>query len=165
VRHSLSGEAKGPSILSLRRNLECQLPFKSGYLRLTNDVDIVVRLDRGNVRAAFEALQAAGYGPSVPVTAEQFGDPETRERLIREKGMQVLGFWSDVHPDTPVDLFVAEPFDFDAERAAAFEGELAPGLTVPFVRLATLIRMKEEVGRPRDLDDAQHLRWILESGA
>ena len=30
------------------------------------------------------------------------------------------------------------------------------------VSIPTLIRMKEAVGRPRDLDDIQHLRWILE---
>jgi len=29
----------------------------------------------------------------------------------------------------------------------------------------TLIRMKEAAGRPRDLDDIQHLRWIAEDSA
>lgn len=42
------------------------------------------------------------------------------------------------------------------------QGELAPGLTVRFVSLGTLIAMKQEAKRPRDLDDIEHLRWILE---
>jgi hypothetical protein len=57
---------------------------------------------------------------------------------------------------------VTEPFDFESEYIEAYSGELAPGLKVSFVRLETLIRMKVEAGRPLDLDDAQHLRWILE---
>ena len=34
--------------------------------------------------------------------------------------------------------------------------------SVPFVSLLTLIAMKVEANRPRDLDDIQHMRWILE---
>jgi hypothetical protein len=54
------------------------------------------------------------------------------------------------------------PFDFAREYAAAFVDDVRPGLSVRFVALETLIRMKEEAGRPRDQDDVQHLRWILE---
>jgi hypothetical protein len=99
----------------------------------------------------------------VPVTAEQFADADVRSRWIREKGMRVLNFFSDRHRETNVDVFVAEPFDFAREYANALRGEIAPGVSVPFVRLPTLIAMKEEANRPRDLDDIQHLRWILEN--
>ena len=57
---------------------------------------------------------------------------------------------------------MAEPFDFESEYANAMQGELAPGVSVPFVSLPTLIAMKEEANRPRDRDDIQHLRWIHE---
>lgn len=39
---------------------------------------------------------------------------------------------------------------------------LAPGVRMRFLRLRALIAMKEATGRPRDTDDAMHLRWILE---
>jgi hypothetical protein len=133
-----------------------------GHLRLTNDLDLVIRLDPSNVRETFAALAALGYRPTVPVRAEQFADPVQREAWIRDKGMQVLSFWSEEHKDTAVDLFVTQPFDFDEEHASAFTSELAPGLVVQFVRLEALIRMKEIAGRPRDRDDAEHLRSILE---
>jgi len=76
--------------------------------------------------------------------------------------MQVLNFFSDQHPESSVDIFVYEPFDFQQEFTAAMVGELLPGLSVRFVSIPTLIRMKQVAGRPRDLDDIQHLRWILE---
>lgn len=133
-----------------------------GYLRLTVDIDLVIALDAGNVVAAFNALSQIGYRPSVPITAEQFADPEQRQRWIEDKGMKVLNFFSDRHRETPLDVFVYEPFDFQNEFDAAMTGELRPGLLVRFVSIPTLIHMKEAAGRLKDQDDIQHLRWMLE---
>jgi hypothetical protein len=133
-----------------------------GYLRMTNDLDIVIHLESDNLRRGWSVLEGLGYHPTIPVTLEEFADRATRERWIREKGMQVLQLWSDQHRETPIDLFVTEPFDFETEYSHAYWGELSPGLAIPFVRLETLIRMKDDVGRPGDLEDVQHLRWILE---
>ena len=55
--------------------------------------------------------------PRVPVTADAFAVPRRRAQLIADKGMMVLGFHSERHRDTPVDLFATEPFDFNAEYA------------------------------------------------
>lgn len=133
-----------------------------GYLRFTADIDLVIALDADNIRSAFAALAAAGYRPSVPISAEQFADTAQRQRWVAEKGMQVLNFFADRFPETSVDVFVYEPFDFQHEFDAAMAGELRPGLPVRFVSIPALIRMKEAAGRPRDQDDIQHLRWILE---
>jgi hypothetical protein len=133
-----------------------------GYVRLTYDVDLVIQLKADNIRTAFEALAGLGYRPTVPVNAEQFADEAQRARWIRDKGMQVLNFASDRHRPVTVDVFVSEPFDFDNEYEAAMQGELAPGLTVRFVSISTLIAMKQLANRPRDLDDIEHLRMIME---
>ena len=133
-----------------------------GYSRFTADIDLVIALDAGNIAAAFAALGAAGYQPSLPITAEQFANTRLRKHWIDEKGMRVLNFFSDQHPETSVDIFVYEPFDFEAEFEAAMQGELLPNLPVRFVCIPTLIDMKRQAGRARDLDDIQHLQWILD---
>ena len=133
-----------------------------GYLRFTHDVDLVIQLRPDNIIPAFKALASLGYQPRVPVTAEQFADEAQRRRWIAEKGMTVLNFHSDRHRETPLDLFVTEPFDFDGEYDAAAKQELAPGLLVRFVSIPTLIAMKAVANTPIDGDDIQHLRWILE---
>jgi len=129
-----------------------------GYLRYTADVDMVIQLDPANIREAFAALAEVGYRPSVPVTGQQFGDRLLRDQWIADKGMVVLNFWSDRYRDTPVDVFVAEPFDFDAEYSKGLLQELAPGLALRFPRLDTLIQMKLSAGRPKDLIDVEFLR-------
>lgn len=133
-----------------------------GYIRLTHDVDLVIQLQHDNVRHTFDVLAALGYRPMVPVTAEGFADPEQRQRWITDKGMTVLNLQSDLHRETPIDIFVTEPFDFDTEYQAARQQLLGKDLWVRFVSITTLIAMKQVANRPRDLDDIQHLRWLVE---
>jgi hypothetical protein len=84
-----------------------------GYGRNTEHVDLVIRLEPTAISNAFAALQKLGYQPRVPITATQFADADLRAEWIRDKGMRVLTFHSDLHRETPVDLFISEPFDFE----------------------------------------------------
>ncbi len=130
-----------------------------GYLRFTRDVDVVLQLSRNNILSAFDALQRIGYRPLVPVTATEFADEAKRDDWIRNKGMTVLNFWSDRHRETPLDMFVTEPFDFDEEYAHALAKPLG-GVTVRFVSIPTLIRMKQLAGRAQDKIDIEFLQKI-----
>lgn len=133
-----------------------------GYLRFTRDVDLVLQLARANVISAFGALELVGYRPLVPITAAQFADSAQREQWIRDKGMTVLNFWSDRHRETPIDVFVTEPFDFDEEYARALVKPLG-SVSVRFVSIPTLVRMKEAAGRPQDRIDIEYLRKLFDA--
>ena len=131
-----------------------------GYLRFTKDVDVVLQLVADNIERTFAALGSLGYKPSVPITAAQFADAKQRESWIRDKGMQVLQFWSDGHRETPIDVFASEPFDFEEEYGRALVKPLG-SIAVRFVSIPTLIQMKERAGRPQDKVDVEHLRMRL----
>jgi hypothetical protein len=131
-----------------------------GYGRLTMDLDLVIELSPANIRAAFDALTPLGYRPRQPVTGAQFADPAMRKLWIETKNMKVLNLQSDQHPETTIDIFVIEPFDFEEEYSRALPFSLVPGTPMRVVCLDTLVRMKEAVGRPRDLDDAWHLKML-----
>jgi hypothetical protein len=130
-----------------------------GYLRVTSDVDIVIKLAPGDISKAFQAVAEIGYHPSVPVTAEDFSNPEIREAWRTQKNMIVLKMWSERHPETPLDIFIYEPFDFDEE----YRNALRPGdstLAAPFATIPALIAMKEGTDRPHDRIDIEKLREI-----
>jgi hypothetical protein len=133
-----------------------------GVLRFTKDLDLVIQLIPENISRAFSALEGLGYRPSVPVTATQFADAEQRREWLEQKGMQVLQFWSDSHRETPVDVFVDEPFSFDEEYERALLKPLYGTVAVRFVSLPTLIKMKREVGRPEDLNDIEQLSKLTD---
>lgn len=131
-----------------------------GYQRMTADLDLVIQLNASNVLQAIHALASLGYKPTIPVKAEQFADEAMRKSWIETKNMKVFGMISSRYPETTVDIFVKEPFDFSSEFDVAVEAELSPDVHIRIVTIPTLIKMKAEAGRSRDLDDIEHLRLI-----
>ena len=128
-----------------------------GYVRFTQDLDLVIALDSDNVRRAMDALGRLGYRPKVPVKASDFADPALRESWIREKQMLVFQLVSDLHPSVSVDVFVQEPFPFSDEWERALKHEIAPNLMVPVVSLETLLGLKRAANRPNDQQDIRIL--------
>lgn len=131
-----------------------------GYTRATHDIDLVVQLNHANANKALSALGALGYLPLAPVALEDFANDTIRNTWITQKGLSVFGLVSNQHPQAPVDIFVTEPFLFDQEYDSALVDELSPGLEVRFVSLATLLNMKKQVARPKDLDDIENLSLL-----
>jgi hypothetical protein len=135
-----------------------------GYLRTTLDLDLVLHLDRENLRRALQAFSDLGFQPQAPVPLGAFADPPTREAWVREKNMTVFSLWHPEHPGFAVDLFVQEPFDFEAVYGRALRVPL-PGTEATVVSRNDLIEMKRSAGRPRDLDDVSALTGLGEDGA
>ena len=133
-----------------------------GYVRYTADVDIVLDLKSENTLRALKALGAIGYRPLLPVDAAGFADAELRKMWHEEKGMLVFQMFDENRPETRLDLFVTEPFDFDPEFAAAKWEEVA-SVKAPVLQVATLIAMKKQVGRTRDLLDIEELSKLVQS--
>lgn len=131
-----------------------------GYERLTVDLDLVVGLQPENIIRALRTLQAVGYHPAIPVTPEEFADSSTRETWRREKQMLVLKLWSDLHRRTPLDIFVYEPFDFEREYARARWEKISPTVKAPIVSYETLLAMKKEAAREKDLLDIAALQKL-----
>ena len=134
-----------------------------GYLRTTADLDLIIQLDRDNVLRAIRTLQDHQYRPRAPVSAEDFAEVTIREQWIRGKGLAVFAFWSPAHPTLEIDLFVTEPFDFDAVYARALRVPLEK-TEATVIALEDLIALKRGVGRPRDLEDIAALESLTAKG-
>lgn len=130
-----------------------------GHLRTTADLDLVLQLTPDNAARGMDALASLGYRPRAPVPARDFADPVTRQRWIEEKGLTVFRLWSPEHGDLEVDVFVAEPFEFDA----AFQRSTRAQLVDTFVQVASLgdlIQLKRAAGRAQDLADIEALERL-----
>lgn len=131
-----------------------------GYVRPTKDVDLVIHLEESNLKRALVALADAGYQPYQHVDAKGLANPEQRRQWREDKGMVVLKFWSDEHPETPLDVFIEEPFDFLKEYARSRPQDLAEDCQIKVVALGTLLSLKRAANRPRDLIDIEHLNEL-----
>ena len=78
-----------------------------GYVRFTQDIDVVIQLERENVLRAMNALTAIGYRPLIPVDAAQFADEALRQQWKDEKGMIVFQMLNPQRESTRIDIFVA----------------------------------------------------------
>ncbi len=131
-----------------------------GYERFTHDIDLVIGLEPENIRRALYALMEVGYRPTIPVTPEDFANADNRATWQKEKSMLVLKLWSDEHRRTPVDVFIREPFDFDEEWNRALMFQMNETLNVPVLCYPSLVRMKLDAGRDKDLLDVKELKKL-----
>jgi len=128
-----------------------------GHVRFTADVDLVLDFDEENLHRAVEVFAGLGFRPRAPVPLKDFANAEIRAGWIREKGLTVFSLFSDDHPLTEVDLFVADPFRFDQVYTRRVSMAVAPDIEATFVGLDDLVRMKKVAGRPQDLTDIEQL--------
>ncbi len=130
-----------------------------GFSRLTHDVDLAVDLVPGEAERVIEVLTGMGFRPSAPVDARDFARAEMRAEWLREKNMLVFSMWDPDNPLRVVDLFLANPIEFeelwrDAEEVALLH------TNVRIASIDHLIEMKQQAGRPRDLRDIEALELI-----
>ena len=134
-----------------------------GFARLTVDVDLVIGLEKENIITGLRVLNSIGYQPSIPVSAEEFANPENREAWRKDKGMLVLKMWSDENKRTPIDIFVYEPFSLSEELKSAKWDWISDNVQAPFVSLNTLLAMKRDAKREKDLLDIAALQKLYQS--
>jgi hypothetical protein len=131
-----------------------------GYVRYTNDIDLVLSMDRANLLRAVEFLEARGYHPLVPVPLRDLADDEKRRSWIEEKNAMVLNLVGEKMDDVAVDVFLQFPYNFETEWNRAESKMINDKLKAPIIALETLIEMKIAAKRPRDQDDLLQLRRI-----
>jgi hypothetical protein len=120
-----------------------------GYVRTTNDLDLFIRPTEENATAAFYALQESG----VPLDGLEPGDLLDDEENLR------FGPEED-HVDI---LASIGEMPFEQVWRNRVETEVG-GVRVPFISKADLIENKRQVGRLRDLADAEELELIPDGG-
>jgi hypothetical protein len=134
-----------------------------GVVRLTADLDLMVQLERANLVAFVEAMEALGYRPRVPVPASEFVESENRRRWRVEKGMAVFSFYHPTDHGKLIDVFVDEPIAF-LEVDQAKTVIKAADLSIPIISVPHLKQLKRISGRPQDLADIEALEAIERIG-
>jgi len=131
-----------------------------GIERATADIDIAVDLDRRNLSKFISVAKKLGLKSKVPVTLDDFTNPEKRKGWITDKGMMVFSLYDTKNPFFLIDIFVEIPFDFKEvykqRKKMKFED-----IVIPIIPIKTLIEMKEKSGRPQDRADVFYLKKLL----
>lgn len=130
-----------------------------GFARFTKDLDLALDLTPEESRRAIETLLACGLRPRVPVNALDFADPARRAQWIEEKNMLVFQMIDENDLRRSVDLFVANPIDFEELwRSSTIMN--VDGVGIRVASIDHLMELKRRAGRPQDLIDLERLERL-----
>ena len=119
-----------------------------GYVRLTEDVDIILDCEKSNVRRFLDSLADYGEGFAKEFSPEDFTPEEGALRLIEETEGCQLDIFTVLSGKTYADL---------AKDAEIFE---VHGLKILYASKKSLIELKSNTVREKDQLDVQALRKL-----
>lgn len=124
-----------------------------GAVRGTLDVDLVLSLDKKSLNKAEEIFLKMGLVSRLPVTADEIF--EFRKEYIAKRNLVA---WSFVDPNQPMNLLdIIITHDVKDLNVVKFSIQGSP---VRVASVSSLIKMKQESGRPQDLEDIKALQMI-----
>ncbi len=130
-----------------------------GVPRVTQDIDIIISLDRDNIILLNSILKKLGFVPSLPVNPDDLADESIREAWIKEKNLIAFSFRHNTDKFRVVDVILVHPLEFDS----AYLNRTVKSVrdyTINLVSIDDLIKMKKFSGRLQDLSDIELLNKL-----
>lgn len=121
----------------------------AGYVRATEDVDIIVQADDANVQRLLSALEDFGEGHARELSASDFTMEEGAVRVVE---------------DFPLDIFTKMSGHVYEDLLSSTGDHQVGETTIRYLNAEGLIELKENSLRPRDRQDVQALRQITGDG-
>lgn len=134
-----------------------------GVPRTTQDVDLIISLDKDNVKNLCRLMKYLGYVPRLPVDPMSMADQKILEDWTKNRNMTAFSFYHRKENYKVVDIVLVQPLNFNE----AYQRKIvlnAGNMEVCLVSLEDLIKMKISAGRPRDLSDAEMLKEAKDIG-
>jgi hypothetical protein len=131
-----------------------------GVPRSTMDVDIVLAMDQGNLRAFLDMAKQMNMQPVAPVSMEDLLNPVVRKSWVKDKNMVVFGL-RPADPSAPtVDVLIDPPLDINV-ALKRMKSQTIGNCHVFLASLEDLIILKEKTGRAQDRADIEHLKRLI----
>ncbi|MFX1466474.1 MAG: DUF6036 family nucleotidyltransferase [Promethearchaeota archaeon] len=132
-----------------------------GIPRVTQDIDIIISMDRENISKTNETLRELDYVPRLPVNPDDLAEQDKVKKWIEEKNLQAFSFYHRTENYKVIDIVIVHPLDFDE----AYQRKTIKNVGSIEVYLASiddLIIMKQQVSRAQDLSDIALLKKVKE---
>ena len=129
-----------------------------GFSRLTIDLDIIVSLEKDNLKNLYDVLKKLSYKSNIPIKEEEFIRKEKLAKLSREKNMKVVSFYNTKDPFRVIDVGVNLP---NIPKILKNKKYIKiKNINIPIIFIGDLIKMKKDLARPQDLIDVDNLNRI-----
>jgi len=130
-----------------------------GVPRVTQDIDIVIAMDRENVLKITFLLKELGYVTRLPVSPDDLANPDKVKDWIENKNLKAFSFYHKNENYKVVDIVLVHPLDFEK----SFKNRTvkrAKDIDIYLASIDDVVKMKEFSGRPQDLSDIEMLNKV-----
>ena len=130
-----------------------------GVPRMTQDIDIVIAMDRENVLKITSLLKELGYVPRLPVSPDDLANPDKVKDWIENKNLKAFSFYHKNENYKVLDIVLVHPLDFEK----SFKNRTvkrAKDIDIYLASIDDVVKMKEFSGRPQDLSDIEMLNKV-----
>ncbi|HHT9113582.1 MAG: hypothetical protein HZA47_11610 [Planctomycetes bacterium] len=130
-----------------------------GVPRVTQDIDIVIAMDRENVLKITSLLKELGYVPRLPVSPDDLANPDKVKDWIENKNLKAFSFYHKNENYKVIDIVLVHPLDFEK----SFKNRTvkkAKDIDIYLASIDDVVKMKEFSGRSQDLSDIEMLNKV-----
>ena len=130
-----------------------------GVPRVTQDIDLIISMERENILKVLSLLENLDYVPRLPVIPGDMADPDKVKDWIENRNLKAFSFYHKKESYKVVDIVLDHPLDFEK----AFEKRTVKKVKDIEIYLASIndvIKMKEFSGRGQDLSDIEMLKKV-----
>jgi len=130
-----------------------------GVPRVTQDIDIVIAMDRENVLKITSLLKELGYVPRLPVSPDDLANPDKVKDWIENKNLKAFSFYHKNENYKVIDIVLVHPLNFEK----SFKNRTvkrAKDIDIYLASIDDVVKMKEFSGRSQDLSDIEMLNKV-----
>ena len=123
-----------------------------GVPRVTQDIDLIISMDKENILKLNRSLKKLGYIPRLPVNPDDLADKNKLEEWIKNKNLKAFSFYHKINNFKVIDILIVHPLDFE-ESFQQKKIMQIESIEIFLASIDDLITMKKVIGRQQDISD------------
>jgi hypothetical protein len=130
-----------------------------GVPRVTQDIDIIIAMTKGNILKITSLLKELGYVPRLPVNPDDLANHDKVKYWIKNKNLKAFSFYQRKANYKVIDIVLVHPLDFEKSFINRTVKK-AKDIEIYLASIEDIIKMKALSGRPQDLSDIEMLKKV-----
>jgi len=132
-----------------------------GIPRVTQDIDIIISMEKENIFNLLELLKDLGYIPRLPVDPKNLLDPILLNEWINNRNLKAFSFYNKNDNFKEIDIVLVHPLNFEVAYERRIKKRVED-IEINLIAMDDLITMKMHAGRNQDLSDVKLLERLKE---
>ena len=137
--------------------------FLHGIPRITQDMDIIISMNKENIVELNKILKNLEYIPRLPVNPDDLSNKTILNQWITEKNLKAFNFYSKNDEYKRIDIIIDHPLNFEESYMNKIVRKVQD-IEIYLISIDDLIKMKQLAARNQDKSDITLLKKVKDLG-